>query len=185
MMDRSIELLLLRLLGALAILLLFYSAAFGAEPSRCSPPAGTRAMLAAQAGFTDHQAIVCTATSCARSYVGSDGFLRACNPWVPDGGDPLMPRPPEPCPARTTYERWGGDGDMCDSAAAGYAGAYGMLPATASGRAWLITDEWGNSRGVQLWRCTEGRWTVDVERCAYINPPAPEPKPRRYRRTMP
>jgi hypothetical protein len=132
----------------------------------CNPPDGTRALLRAQIGFTDHRPVICGQHDCRGQYVTPEGFLHPC------------PKPPEPvlCLPKDTPERWGGPhGDACTSLIRGSSTSMNQrLGLGAQGGSWLILDEEGNDRGMQLWRCTATGWRVEGERCAVRElPPAP------------
>jgi len=154
-------------------------------PSVCSPPAGT-------IGMWQGEAVTCVAdrtqfNSCHRRFVSREGVWAVCRDWVADGGDPYMPEPPPavPCSARSTYERWGGaQGDLCSSQPPGVSSAPDLhiLPAAPHGARRPIYDLFGNSLGVQDWRCEQGRWVLAAQTCGVVNAtdpaPAPTPKPK-------
>lgn len=155
-------------------LTLYLSAANAAEPSKCGAFAtGIKADGAAWTG------------AAPRMWVDRAGYWRLCQPWVQDGGDPEAPEPaPDiPCAGRTTYETWDGPaGAVCSSIPAGVTtDQTKMLRATPNGRVGLITDSDGNTRGEQIWRCVQGTWRLEDQRCVYLVPPALDTPKRKGR----
>jgi hypothetical protein len=142
-------------LASLAVLAVLPLAA---QAQECNPPDGTRALLRAQIGFSDHRPVVCGQHDCRGQYVTPEGFLHPCR------------AAPEPvrCLPRDTAERWGGPrGDACTSLIRGSSTSMNQrLGLGAGGSSWLILDEEGPVRGMQLWRCTPGGWVIEGERCA-------------------
>lgn len=151
---------------ALFTLLLLMPVAHAAEPSRCG------ALATGKVIASDDKAIT---GAFPRQFVGPDGLWHYCQPWVPDGGDPMAPEPPPElyCNARDTYEVWEVDGLQCSSIPPGFSTSTTMmLPRTKAGRVALIRAEWGPTRGMLVMRCTPrpngtAEWRVDGSTCAY------------------
>ena len=138
------------------------------EPSRCGAYAqGLRADGTVWTG------------AAPRMWVGRDGYWHVCQPWVADGGDPEAPPPPvlAQCPARDVAERWTQDGRECMA---------GALPAGAPGRAVVLMDEQGSTRGMAAYRCAPNaaiisgaEWRLEGAFCRWLNPPVTQPDTQR------
>lgn len=149
----------------------FHPAARAAEPSKCGAFAtGIRADGVSWTG------------AAPRMWVNRAGAWSLCQPWVPDGGDPEAPEPAPavPCAARTTYETWQVGEAVCTSVPPGVSTSTTlMLQATAHGRVGVVIDEFGNERGLQVWRCVQGAWRLEGQTCDYLVKPAVEKPPKR------
>ena len=157
---------------ALAMLALFAllwpGTARAAEPSRCGAHAtGLRADGTVWTG------------AAPRMWVGRDGYWHICQPWVTDGGDPEAPPPPvlAQCPPRDVPERWTQDGRECTA---------GPLAAGVPGRASVLMDEQGGTRGMAAYRCTPNpslisgaEWRLEGSFCRWLNPPVTQPDTQR------
>lgn len=113
----------------------------------------------------------------ARRFVGPAGIWGACQPWVPDGGDPAMPEPQtplQPCAAEATYRSWEVAGLICTSTPPGESTATTMtLPRTEAGRVALIRDDHGAAQGLLVMRCVvqpdrSTRWVVEGQTCGLV-----------------
>jgi len=157
-------------LGILAFvgMLVITAGAFAAEPTRCGVYAtGLRADGTVWAG------------AAPRMWVGRDGYWHVCQPWVPDGGDPEMPAPAviAECPAGNVAERWAQDGRECIA---------GALPVGSPGRAVVLMDEQGGTRGMAAYRCTPNpalihgaEWRREGSFCRSLYPPVTPPDTQR------
>ena len=88
--------------------------------------------------------------------VSPAGRWFACQPWVPQGGDPRMPEPAadKTCPARDTHEVWEVAGRLCTSVPPGeYTGGTTKLAETKAGRVRLIVS---NPEWVRMGKATTG-----------------------------
>lgn len=118
-----------------------------------------------------------------RMFVGTDGYWHICQPWVPDGGDPNMPEPASTatCPAGDVVERWTQDQRECLGDK--------LLPETAAGRAVVLIDANGGTRGMAAFRCapnphivTGAVWQLEGSYCNWLYPPAdPTDTQRRHK----
>lgn len=76
--------------------------------------------------------------------VSPEGYWFECQPWVPPGGDPAMPRPEvmPTCEGKTTYEFWEVDDKLCSSVPPGESTASNLkLVETEVGRVRYITSD--------------------------------------------
>ena len=160
-------------LVALALFaLLWPGLARAAEPTRCGAHAtGLRADGTVWTG------------AAPRMWVGRDGYWHTCQPWVPDGGDPEMrePRSEARCPAGTVIERWVQDGRECLGDV--------HLPAIRAGRAVVLIDSHGGTRGMAAFRCqatdaqaSGAAWKLEGYHCHLLYQPADPMAPATQRR---
>lgn len=161
--------------ASLVLLLAAYlspAVAQGTTPSRCGAHAAGK--------MADGRMWVGAAP---RMWVGRDGYWHVCQPWVPDGGDPEMPEPRSEatCPAGTVIERWVQDGRECLGDV--------HLPAIRAGRAVVLIDSRGGTRGMAAFRCqatdaqaSGAAWKLEGYHCHLLYPPADPTAPDKQRR---
>lgn len=99
-----------------------------------------------------------------RQFVGDNGFWYQCQPWVPDGGDPLMPEPkPEPkdCAEARAPITWQVGELTCTS--------YLPMAEAKHNQLSIALADVGQTRGILIQRCVNGERTQYGAQCSYSN----------------